>query len=79
LIFSAFSFHLSRFTSHVSLFTIFEETNHMGLPVNNKKAGKAGAAGSKNAAQASKFISKPGTKAVGVAKKPIKTGGSRGS
>ncbi|MFZ6023776.1 hypothetical protein [Sediminibacterium goheungense] len=51
----------------------------MGLPVNNKKAGKAGAAGSKNAAQASKFISKPGTKAVGVAKKPIKTGGSRGS
>ncbi len=46
----------------------------MGLPVNNKKAGKAGAAGSKNAAQASKFISKPGTKAVGVAKKPLNRG-----
>ena len=51
----------------------------MGLPVNNKKKGKAGAGGQKTAGQASKFISKPGTKAVGVAKKPIKTGGSRGS
>lgn len=60
-------------------FSIFGETNHMGLPVNNKKAGKAGAGGPKNAAQASKFIAKPGAKAVGVTKKPIKTGGSRGS
>ena len=51
----------------------------MGLPVNNKKAGKAGAAGSKNAAQAYKFISKHGNKTVGVDKKHIKTGGSRGS
>jgi len=51
----------------------------MGLPVNNKKAGKAGPGGPKNAAQTSKFIAKPGAKAVGVTKKPIKTGGSRGS
>ena len=50
----------------------------MGLPVNNKKGGKAGASGPKNAAQTSKFIAKPGAKAVGVTKKPIKTGGSRG-
>ncbi|MEY4053908.1 MAG: hypothetical protein RL034_826, partial [Bacteroidota bacterium] len=32
-----------------------------------------------NKAQGSKFIAKPGTKAVTVGKKPIKTGGSRGS
>lgn len=51
----------------------------MGLPVNNKKAGKGGVNGPKNSAQASKFIAKPGAKAVGVSKKPIKTGGSRGS
>lgn len=59
--------------------TIFEKTYFMGLPVNNKKAGKGGANGPKNSAQTSKFIAKPGAKAVGVTKKPIKTGGSRGS
>ena len=51
----------------------------MGLPVNNKKAGKPGSSGPKNNAQGSKYIAKPGAKAVGVTKKPIKTGGSRGS
>lgn len=52
----------------------------MGLPVNNKNAGKAGAKGPKGGmAQGSKFIAKPGTKATGVSKKPIKTGGARGS
>lgn len=51
----------------------------MGLPVNNSKGGKSGNKAQNNNAQASKFITKPGTKAVGIAKKPIKTGGSRGS
>ncbi len=53
----------------------------MSLPVNNKNAGKAGGKGLKGGmAQGSKFITKPaGSKAAGAAKKPIKTGGSRGS
>ncbi|SJZ49738.1 hypothetical protein [Sediminibacterium ginsengisoli] len=52
----------------------------MALPVNNSKGGKQAAKGSKPGGQGSKFIVKPGaSKAVGVAKKPIKTGGSRGS
>ncbi len=50
----------------------------MALPVNNAKGGKAGSKNQKNNAQSSKFIVKPG-KALGVTKKPIKTGGSRGS
>jgi hypothetical protein len=54
----------------------------MGLPVNDKNSGKAGK-GNKGGGMMggnSKFISKPGsTKAVGTTKKPIKTGGSRGS
>ena len=50
----------------------------MALPVNNKKGGKAGGNATKGNAQGSKFIAKPG-KALGVTKKPIKTGGSRGS
>lgn len=52
----------------------------MSLPVNNKNGGKAGGKGPKGGmGQGSKFIAKPGTKATGVTKKPIKTGGSRGS
>lgn len=51
----------------------------MSLPVNNKNGGKPGSKGPKGAAQGSKFIAKPGTKASGAIKKPIKTGGSRGS
>ncbi len=52
----------------------------MSLPVNNKNNGKPGSKGPKGgAAQGSKFIAKPGAKAVGTTKKPIKTGGSRGS
>ncbi len=52
----------------------------MGLPVNNKNNGKQTGKNAKNNAGASKFIAKPGNaKAVGVTKKPIKTGGSRGS
>ena len=41
--------------------------------------GKPGTKNQANKAQGSKFIAKPGTKAVTVGKKPIKTGGSRGS
>jgi hypothetical protein len=53
---------------------------NMSLPVNNKNGGKAGGKGPKGGVgQGSKFIAKPGTKATGVTKKPIKTGGSRGS
>ena len=51
----------------------------MSLPVNNKNSGKPGSKGPKASATGSKFIAKPGAKAVGTTKKPIKTGGSRGS
>lgn len=51
----------------------------MSLPTNNKITGKqTGKTHSNNGG--SKFLSKPGTKAGGGAtKKPVKTGGSRGS
>ncbi len=49
----------------------------MSLPTNNKKDGKQGNKNPKNAVQNSKFI---GNQSKGAApKKPIKTGGSRGS
>ena len=51
----------------------------MSLPVNNKNSGKPGSKGPKSGLQGSKFIAKPGAKAAGPGKKPIKTGGSRGS
>jgi hypothetical protein len=53
----------------------------MGFHINDKKAAKNGAKTSKNgAAGASKFIAKPtSSKSAGPAKKPIKTGGTRGS
>jgi hypothetical protein len=52
----------------------------MSLPVNNKNNGKPGK-NSKGGMMGggSKFIAKPGSKAAGPSKKPIKTGGSRGS
>jgi hypothetical protein len=56
------------------------KSENMSLPVNNKNGGKAGGKDPKGGmGQGSKFIAKPGTKATGVTKKPIKTGGSRGS
>jgi hypothetical protein len=53
----------------------------MSLPVNNKNGGKPGSKNSKSnmLGGGSKFIAKPGAKAAGPSKKPIKTGGSRGS
>lgn len=52
----------------------------MSLPVNNKNSGKPGSKNSKGSMPGgSKFIAKPGAKAAGPSKKPIKTGGSRGS
>lgn len=52
----------------------------MGLPVNNKNNAKLPGKGGKSSDAASKFIAKSGnTKAVGATKKPIKTGGARGS
>lgn len=51
----------------------------MGLPVNNKNSSKPGKNKSSVMGGNSKFIAKPGTKAAGPSKKPIKTGGSRGS
>ncbi|MBV9987146.1 MAG: hypothetical protein JO301_05675 [Chitinophagaceae bacterium] len=51
----------------------------MSLPVNNKNNGKGGKANKGGMMGNSKFIAKPGTKAAGPSKKPIKTGGSRGS
>lgn len=50
----------------------------MGLPVNDKKNAKLGSKTNSANPQGSKFIAKP-TKAAGVAKKPVKTGGARGS
>lgn len=51
----------------------------MGLPVNDKNKGKGKGPKSGMAGGASKFIAKGGSKAMGPSKKPIKTGGSRGS
>jgi hypothetical protein len=51
----------------------------MGLPVNDKNKNKFGGNGQKTNGGASKFIAKSGVKPVGVTKKPIKTGGTRGS
>ena len=50
----------------------------MGLPVNDKMNTKIGGKANATNNQGSKFIAKP-TKASVVSKKPIKTGGSRGS
>ena len=50
----------------------------MSLTSNNKQSGKQGKNNQKNTVQGSKFFAKPG-KAMGVTKKPIKTGGARGS
>jgi hypothetical protein len=53
----------------------------MGFHINKKVAEKKATTGAKNAVQgsSSKFIAKASTKSSGVSKKPIKTGGSRGS
>ncbi len=54
----------------------------MAFHINDKKGGKPGNNNSKNlnAAGGSKFIAKPGKAATAnVGKKPIKTGGARGS
>lgn len=54
----------------------------MGLPVNNKNNAKISGKGNKSVTGgASKFIAKASnnSKAVGAAKKPVKTGGARGS
>ena len=50
----------------------------MSLPTNNKNDNKGGKA-PKNGAGGSKFIAKPANKTAGATKKPVKTGGSRGS
>lgn len=51
----------------------------MSLPTNNKDAGKGAGKNQKNQmlSGGSKFMSKP--KAGAAGKKPVKTGGSRGS
>jgi hypothetical protein len=53
----------------------------MGFHINKKVAAKSAASSTKATFQAgsSKFIAKANTKSTGAAKKPIKTGGSRGS
>ena len=53
----------------------------MGFHINEKKAAKNSASNTKNNFQGgnSKFIVKANTKSTGATKKPIKTGGSRGS
>jgi len=50
----------------------------MGFHINDKK-NKAGAKSKNQSQGGSKFIAKPQTKSSGPAKKPIKTGGARGS
>lgn len=53
----------------------------MGFHINDKKGNKAGSKNAKGAGPggASKFIPKANTKSAGPAKKPVKTGGARGS
>lgn len=51
----------------------------MSLPTNNKKEGRQGNKALKNAAVGSKFIAGKASKGASVSKKPVKTGGSRGS
>lgn len=54
----------------------------MGFAINKKVADKKTATNAKTNVQAggsSKFIAKANTKSSGASKKPIKTGGSRGS
>jgi hypothetical protein len=53
----------------------------MGFHINQKIAAKKKEQGTKSntAASSSKFIPKTNTKSSGPTKKPIKTGGSRGS
>lgn len=61
-----------------SLHLLSKKITSMSLFNNNKKGDKQGNKNQKNAASNSKFIVKP-TKGANIAKKPIKTGGSRGS
>jgi hypothetical protein len=51
----------------------------MSLPVNNKGKGKQNGKNASGSAGGSKFITKANAKAVGGAKKIMKTGGTRGS
>lgn len=53
----------------------------MGFHINKKIAAKNSASTTKATVHSgsSKFIAKANTKSTGAAKKPIKTGGSRGS
>ena len=51
----------------------------MSLPTNNKNNNKGGKTSKNAAAGGSKFIVKPASKSAGATKKPVKTGGSRGS
>lgn len=53
----------------------------MGFAINKKMASKNAASTTKASVQggSSKFIAKASTKSSGTTKKPIKTGGSRGS
>jgi hypothetical protein len=52
----------------------------MGFHINDKKGNKAGNKNAKGTAPSgSKFIPKANSKSAGPAKKPIKTGGARGS
>ena len=50
----------------------------MSLTSNNNQKGKGANKNSKNTVQNSKFIGKP-AKGSGFSKKPVKTGGTRGS
>jgi hypothetical protein len=53
----------------------------MGFHINDKNQQKANAKNNKTQQQSgsSKFINKPTGKSAGPAKKPVKTGGTRGS
>ncbi len=51
----------------------------MSLTANNNQKGKGGNKNQKNNLQQSKFFAKPGKAAGGFSKKPVKTGGTRGS
>ncbi len=62
-----------------SIFVINKFERIMSILTNHKKDGKKNNKGAVSNVAANKFAAKPGGKAPAFAKKPIKTGGTRGS
>ena len=61
-----------------SIIFVLQKCSAMSLTNQSNQKGKGGNKNQKNNFQSSKFIGKP-VKSAGVSKKPVKTGGTRGS